>query len=237
MYLFLPIIVAFEIVLTLFTSTTKLPSNQMKNNKVLGSEIAQITDITPGPFPTDTETPTPVPEITPDVTPISPETPIPATAEPTPSLAATSLEVVNPADTVAIVNFDGTFNSTENVNQQTIDEIQKEENTVNNIADPVAQTQVLVNLEDKKTQSIDKSIQQNDWSSVNLTTERFNDALDRIAENIGKVTNAQSLVLKQQISSLCTNSDPVLRTSGLAVPEGIEQEIEIGRGKCLAAQQ
>jgi hypothetical protein len=240
---FLPLILVIGIFSTILTSTLKMPVYTL-HNQVLGTEIAQTDDNTspdqPIDTPSDTDVPqpdTPEPTIEPTSTDSadisSPEPTIEETASPMES----PIEFVNPANTAAVINPDSVINTTQNLTQDTIDEVNQEEQVINDETDLVAQTQLLLDLGTNNVEALNDSIQLSNWSNVNFTTQRLNDVIDRASDNSNKAGSLENLALKQQISDLCEASDPILRVYALTVPQDLEQDIEIGRGKCLKLQQ
>jgi hypothetical protein len=241
---FLPLILVIGIFSTILTSTLKMPVHTF-HNQVLGTEIAQTDDNSTSPdqptdTPSNTDAPppdTPEPTFEPTSTDSadigSPEPTVEETASPMES----PIEFVNPANTAAVINPDSVINTTQNLTQDTIDQVSQEETSINNETDPIAQTQILLDLGTNNVEALNDSIKMSNWSSVNFTTQRLNDVIDRASDNSNKAGSLENLALRQQISDLCETSDPILRVYALTVPQDLEQDIEIGRGKCLKLQQ
>lgn len=134
---------------------------------------------------------------------------------------------------MAVLNPEELTSSSESINPQAIDEVKKEEAVLDKIADPEKQTaQLLINSVDK-IKDINQEIIKDDFASTNFASQRFNDQIDRALENINSLPKAQAQKLQVQLTKLCNQADLVLRNAELSVPEDLEQDLEINRGRCL----
>lgn len=251
MYFFLPIVIGLELVISALLIKPSDFVKQSPKNTILGVKIAQngiidttlIPDLNSQPLPTDQPTgaPTPTPDTTPqpsptDLSPLPTPTNSPVGSTESSSPTATPIELTNPSDTSAVINPDSVINSTDDISQETVNDVEDEEDTIEKTTDGLAQNQILVNITNNNVLGISKKIDGSDWSNVNFTLQRLNDTLTRASSN-GKLTDQQKTVVNARLATLCNVSDPILRASSLIVPEDLQQDVEINQAKCLEIQQ
>ena len=141
------------------------------------------------------------------------------------------------SQTVATLNPEEFTSSAENINPQVVEEVKKEEGKLDQLTDPQQQVEQLVTNSVDKIQDIHQTIIKDDFTDTNFASQRFNDQLDRTVAGLSNLPPAQGKSLKQQLITLCQKTlDPILRNAELSVPEDIEQDLEMNRGRCLALQ-
>lgn len=215
------------------TPTTEQPSpysSPTPDNPSYFNDIVNPT--TPSSAEQPNQSPTPAqPNPSESTTP----TATPEQSSPTPQPSINPQEV-SPIQTAAVLNPQEVLNSLEALSPQAIDEAKKEEAQISQTTDPSDQTKLLINFTADKVKDISTSIKNDDFSSTNFASQRFNENIDRAYDNLQKLPPAQSLQLQRQLAGFCAQADFVLRSAELSVPEEVEQDLEINRAKCLSLQ-
>ncbi len=139
-------------------------------------------------------------------------------------------------DNMAVLNTDEIVSSSEGINQQSVDEVKKEDQMLSQITDPAKQTAQLITFSADKVKDIHENIIKDDFSTTNFASQRFNDILGQAVKSLDQLTPKQAQDLKSKLNNFCNQADMVLRTAQLSVPEGMEQDLEINRANCLATQ-
>lgn len=141
-----------------------------------------------------------------------------------------------PNQTASVLDPNDLLNSVENINQQSIDEAKKEEDQISQTADPADQTKLLINFAADKVKDVNNSIKNDDFASTNFASQRFNEQIDQAVDNLQNLPPEKSRQLQKQLVNFCSQTDYVLKTAELSVPEEAEQDLEINRAKCLSLQ-
>ncbi len=168
-------------------------------------------------------------------TPQASATEAPAGTQPSVSVASTAEVTVEATaiQTAAVLNPTDLLNSAEEVSKQSIDEAKTEESKITEMKDPVEQSKVLVDFATDKVRDISTFIKSDDFASTNFASQRFNDHLDRVVDNINNLPPEKARKVTKQLTNFCNQADSILRSAQLSVPEEEEQDIEINRAKCL----
>lgn len=153
-------------------------------------------------------------------------------AEPSPTIP-----VSFPNQTAAVLDQNDLLNTPENINTQSIDEAEKEEDTISQTTDPEDQTKLLINFAVDKVKDINNFIETDDFASTNFASQRLNAQIDKAMENLANLTPAKAKQLQKQLANFCSQADYILKTVELSVPEDAEQDIEINRAKCMDITQ
>lgn len=217
---------------------------------------------TPESIQTPTDTPIPNPTDTPATLPTDTLTPIPgtATAEPSPQLSPTGTvtetvtpelspseqpsgqpeetispsetpEETKPAEAVIFKDVTSTLPS-ETISKQSKEETRIENEALDQAETPDEKADLLVQFGNTDVQDITSNTQQNNENEVDFHVDKLNSHLDQIQETLQQQP-AQPEIIKQQVTGLCQNAEPVLRQEALIVPDDTEQTIDIIRGKCF----
>lgn len=174
----------------------------------------------------------PSPEISPSETPSAPEMPNPSDT-PTPT-AESSSQLETQVATGVIINSEEISSTPQEIDDQAQNEAISEDKALGN-ATPEQEFSLLTNYATNKISGIENNIQLNDYSTVSFLIQRLNDQIDQ-TQKIVNANPAVSLSAKQNLKKFCNQADSVLKTEQLAVPEELEQDIEIARSKCLNLQ-
>lgn len=129
------------------------------------------------------------------------------------------------------------FNNPENINQEIVDQGKKEDEILSSTAEPVEQTELLLQFADEKVNDIGSTLETNDFSTSGYLVQRLNQELDAALGNIGSLSLEESGPLRQKLADFAEKSDVAFRAEQLTVPEKLEQDFEITRGKLLTIQE
>lgn len=174
----------------------------------------------------------PSPSETPLQSPSFLETPQPSDLPSTINESSSQLQVAN-ASEIAI-NSDDLISSPIEVDKQTERKANQEDQSLEN-ATAEKQQALLIDYASNKILDLAKTIKSDDYSTASFLTQRLNDQLDK-AQNIIASNPTIANVGRQSLKKFCSRADLILKTEQLAVPEELEQDIEIARGKCLNIQ-
>lgn len=170
------------------------------------------------PFPTETPSPAAQPvENQPTPTP-----------EPSPSE-----QEAQATQTQAVLDPGSLILNPDQIDSQSVKEIKTEEDKLAKTTDPAEQTKLLVNFASDKISDINNFVKQDDFTSTGFASARFSDQISQAFDKLETLSPKQAAQLKVQIDRFCQKSDQTLRTTQLAVPEDLEQDLEINRGLCL----
>ncbi len=135
-----------------------------------------------------------------------------------------------------VTNPGSSVETADNVAQTVLDKARKEDQEIEAEQDPKQQTDSLINLAGEKVADINQSISQNDFSTGSFLTQRLTSQIEKAQENLQKINPADKKNMEQKLKTFCKQADLGLKSEQLAVPEELEQDIEIARGLCLSAQ-
>lgn len=137
------------------------------------------------------------------------------------------LPILNPVDLIT---------SSENISDESVEKVKKEEEKLGESKNPQEEGSLLIDFSKDKIKDIDKFLRSDDFASTNFATLRLNVYLDRLVENIQKAPLSDGIGLKSKLKNFCKQADFILRSEELTIPEEAEQDVEIARGKCLETQ-
>ncbi len=126
--------------------------------------------------------------------------------------------------------------SSANVNQDSINEAEKENEQLQKTLAPEQQTTLLLGFAADKIGDIDKFLRANDFAGTNLATLRLTEEITKTQSVLQQVSVLKKQELSNQLKNLCSYADETLRSAEISVPEQFEQDIEITRGTCLNNQ-
>ncbi len=211
---------------------TTAPSSDSSSSP---TEVTPPPDFAPLPSPNQTDQSNSFADIL-DSTPL-PITPSETTTSKEEATSAGPATMTDSMGTASVLNPTDTINSLEGIKEQAVQEALKEEETIAAATNPIDQTKLSIDYAQDKVRDINDALKTDDFASLNFASQRFNQNLDRAVEKLDLVSPAESGKLKKQLSNFCDQADLVLRYSELAVPEEVEQDLEINRGRCLAVTQ
>lgn len=225
MYL-IPILIALEILVGVITASPA------RNRNVLGeSDTTNISD----QQPTDTLEPlqdqTP-PEIPTEVQ-TETETESPPTEEPTDSPpeqeVGTSVQTLDPAIFSNVTE----KSPADKLFEQTINEVQNENEQLDNAKTPQEQANLLVQFEANNVQTLNTNMNTNKFDDVAFTAEKLSYQIDKTIDIIQNLNPKDAQEFRNKIDTICKNTEYLLRPGELVVPESLEQTLEVTRGKCF----
>lgn len=230
------------------TSSSEIPTTNT-SEQTQATHTSQELSSTPQPESSNTqsgqstETPTEVSQQLNTLSQILDVSPAPTTEQIKPSEPPSSspnLEIPQLQQTIsqnmAVLNPQELTSSPENINPQSNDEANKEEEKLNQITDPKKQIEQLIINSVDKVKDIHENLVKDDFSTANFASQRFNDQIDRALDSLQSLPKIQADQFKKQMTKFCNQADLVLRNAQLAVPEDLEQDLEINRGRCLETQ-
>ncbi|GEM_PF-5350618 len=136
----------------------------------------------------------------------------------------------------AVFTPEETLTSSEKVNQDSINEVEKENEQLKNTLVPEQQTTLLLRFATDKVDDIDKFLRTNDFASTNFATLRLTEHLLKTQAVLKQVSPSKRQGLNNQLKNFCAHADETLRSAEISVLEESEQDIEITRGICLNNQ-
>lgn len=240
---------------------TSPPSNDISTPQTISSTDnstptpTTVTELTPAPTESAVGTPEPTgitgasEEVTPSPSPaeesgFTDQSNQPASSNqatfnsPTPTLEASASQIsVDKQTTTAITNPTEVLANPEAISPQSVAEVSKEEQKLNQTTDPAAQTKVLLDFSKDKVADINNFIKSDDQASVNFASQRFDQQLTRISDNLNNLSGDKAKSLRSQVADFCRQTDLSLKSAQLMVPEEAEQDLEINRARCLNLSQ
>lgn len=141
----------------------------------------------------------------------------------------------NISQTTAVLNPSDT-NSPDNLNNQSIDEVKKEDNQLAQTTDLTDQNKLLISFATDKVKNMTNFTKSDDFASTTFAAQRFNDQVDQAISNLSKLSPKEQSQAKVRLTNFCNQADSVIRSVQLSVPEGSEQDLEMARGQCQELQ-
>lgn len=123
------------------------------------------------------------------------------------------------------------------ISANTVQEMQNEDQVLNSQTTPEDQTAKLLQFSQDKVQAINKLSNSDNFASADFVTQRLNDQIDQIEENLKRLPQGQIIIAKTRLENICQFADPILRTSETSAPDELEQDMEITRGNCSSINQ
>ncbi len=117
--------------------------------------------------------------------------------------------------------------------------VQKSDIEENQIAQATTLEQredLLIQFANEKVDDIGNSLQSQDFATTNFVVQRLNDQIDSFVANLANVSEADRADFESKFKQFSAVAEEQLRAQQLAVPEGLEQDIEISRGKILSTE-
>ncbi len=124
--------------------------------------------------------------------------------------------------------------SPEDINNEIVQKSDLEENLLSQAPTIGEQENLLVQFSNEKVDDIENSVIAQDFSTVEFVTQRLNDQIDTFVENFSSLPPEEKLQLEEKFKKFSDEADTRLRSQQLVVPEGLEQDMEITRGKILS---
>ncbi len=135
------------------------------------------------------------------------------------------------------LNEAGLFENPENVAEPVTEKAVAEDEQLAQIITPAEETESLINFAGQKDEEISALTEAGDFTTTDFVVQRINDQLDQALNNIGSLSAEDAAPLKEAIAALADKAEPVFRAEQLVVPEDLEQDLEITRGKFLNIQE
>lgn len=136
-----------------------------------------------------------------------------------------------------VTNPDSVLANPQQVDENTMQKAQQENHVLATSQTPQDKVNTLVSFAKDKVINIETSLKQTDYSTTSFLTQRLNDQLDQTVQALSTVPQGQSNKAKQYLQAFCNKADLALKTEQISVPEDLEQDVIIARGKCLELQQ
>lgn len=193
------------------------------------SESSLMNEINSSPSPqsqtqTNESNPTNTPEALPN-TPGQTSKPITATVE-EPVVSQASSTILNSSDIIG--------GPAEEVDEKTVENAQKQDEEIEKAKDPVQAGSLSIDFAKDSVKEAENHIRSDDFSTTSFVVQRISEQIDTASFQTQKTGSAK---LSGELSSLCRQTDLVLKSQQLVVPEEGEQDFEIVRGKCLNITQ
>ncbi len=159
---------------------------------------------------------------------ITPEPDQKNTADVSESVPPVASDVTAPEGVIADVS---------RIDTETIEKARIEDSQLANIEAPEAKTELLINFANESVDDINTSLEKNSFSGVNFIVQRLDDQITNALNQLEQVAPDQQLALKEKIQKFSQEADRDLRNQQLVVPEDLEQDMEIVRGRLLLLQR
>lgn len=171
-------------------------------------------------------------EITPEVPAETPpaETP-PATEEQAaaPSIEFTSQESQAISDAGSLTNVD-------NIAPTEINKAQSEDAQLAQATTPEENASLLIDQVGNKTEDVSNLTENSDFTTTTFVTQRVDNQIDQALTEIGGLSPEAGAPLREKLVQLSETAEPIFRSEQLVVPDNLEQDLEIIRGKLLNIQ-
>ncbi len=122
----------------------------------------------------------------------------------------------------------------ETINQEIVQKSALEEDMLAQASTKEQVGNILVQLANEKIDDINDSLSTKDFATVNYINQRLDNQIDAFTHNLQNLTLPQEQQLEQKFKIFSANAETELRSEQLVVPEGLEQDLEITRGKILS---
>ncbi len=119
------------------------------------------------------------------------------------------------------------------LSEQTVTEVTQQNEQLDNAKTPQDQASLLVQFETSNVQNLNTNLKNNKFDDLAFNAERLSYQIDKTIDAIQSLNQTQSQEFRNKIDTICKNANYLLRPGELLVPEGLEQTIEITRGKCF----
>ncbi len=123
------------------------------------------------------------------------------------------------------------------IDTETIEKARIEDNQLANTEAPEAKTELLINFANESVDDVNTSLEKNNFSGVNFIVQRLDDQITNALNQLEQVAPDQQLALQAKIQKFSQLADSELRNQQLVVPEELEQDMEIVRGRLLLLQR
>lgn len=124
-------------------------------------------------------------------------------------------------------------NPSEQLTEQTVNDVTQQENQLNNAKLPEEQLNLLTNFATNSIQNVNTNLRINQYDDMAYFAQRFSQQIDTSINTIAELPQAKAIEYRNKLSELCKNTEYLLRSEQLVVPEDTEQTLYITRGKCF----
>ncbi len=98
---------------------------------------------------------------------------------------------------------------------------------------PQDQENLLVQYATEKVDDIANSLTKTDFATTDFVAQRLNAQIDSVLNTFQQIPLEDQAAFKEKIQQFSATAETELRGQQLVVPEGLEQDLEIARGKLL----
>ena len=117
--------------------------------------------------------------------------------------------------------------------KQTINEVKNENEQLDNAKTPQEQSNLLVQFETKNVQTLNTNMNTSQFNDLAFSAERLSSQIDKTVDISQNLSPKDAQEFRNEIDTICKNTEYLLRPGELVVPEGVEQSLEVTRGKCF----
>ncbi len=117
--------------------------------------------------------------------------------------------------------------------KQTINEVKNENEQLDNAKTPQEQSNLLVQFETKNVQTLNTNMNTSQFNDLAFSADRLSSQIDKTVDISQNLSPKDAQEFRNEIDTICKNTEYLLRPGELVVPEGVEQSLEVTRGKCF----
>lgn len=155
----------------------------------------------------------------------------------TTALTATSPDLINSSASVAVTDPSSLIANPQQIDETVMQKAKEEDQVLAQPHTPQQAATTLISFAKDKVIGIDTSLKTNDFATSSFLTQRLNEQLDQATQAVNNVSSPQTVQAKQSLQAFCKQADLALKTEQISVPEDLEQDVIIVRGKCLDITQ
>ncbi len=137
-------------------------------------------------------------------------------------------------DTEVLTSTEEIQTNPEIINQDIIQKSALEEDMLSRASTKEQKGDLLVQLVNEKIDDINNSVGTKDFATLSYINQRLSDQIDVFTNNLQTLSPFKKKQLEQKFKIFSKNAETQLRSGQLVVPEELEQDLEITRGKILS---
>jgi len=122
------------------------------------------------------------------------------------------------------------------IDAEVIEKVRIEDTQLSDAQTPEAKTDLLINFANESVDDVNTSLEKNNFSGVNFLVQRLDDQITNALSQLEQAAPDQQPALQAKIQKFSQVADSEIRTQQLVVPEELEQDMEIARGRLLLLQ-
>jgi len=131
----------------------------------------------------------------------------------------------------------GSLTNVDNIAPAEVDKAQSEDAQMAQITTPEESVSLLIDLVGNKTDDISNLTENSDFTTTTFVAQRIDNQIDQALAELGGLSPEASSPLKEKLIQFSEIAEPIFRSEQLVVPDNLEQDFEIIRGKLLNIQQ